>query len=70
MFAGPVANGWSINTDTVGVYGNYHLKSAILAQQALGANVVDDAIYPLNLADDTVGQSRWVPLHQTRGEAS
>jgi hypothetical protein len=48
-----VANGWSMNTDTVGVYGNYYLKRAILAQQGLGANVVEDAIYPLNLGDET-----------------
>lgn len=46
-----VANGWSMNTDTMGVYGNYYLKRAIVAQQGLGANLVDDAIYPLNLAD-------------------
>ncbi len=48
-----VANGWSMNTDTVGVYGDYYLKRAILAQQGLGANVVEDAIYPLNLGDAT-----------------
>jgi hypothetical protein len=48
-----VANGWVMNTDTVGVYGNYYLKRAILAQQGLGANVVEDAIYPLNLGDET-----------------
>jgi hypothetical protein len=47
-----VANGWSMNTDTVGVYGNYYLKRAILSQQGLGANVVEDAIYPLNLGDE------------------
>jgi hypothetical protein len=46
-----VANYWSLNTDTVGVYGNYYLKRSILAQQGLGANVVEDAIYPLNLGD-------------------
>jgi hypothetical protein len=46
-----VANGWSMNTDTMGVYGNYYLKRAIVAQQGLGANVPEDAIYPLNLAD-------------------
>jgi hypothetical protein len=48
-----VANGWSMNTDTMGVYGNYYLKRAIITQQGLGANLPEDAIYPLNIADDT-----------------
>jgi hypothetical protein len=47
-----VANGWSMNTDTMGVYGNYYLKRAIVAQIGLGANLPEDAIYPLNLVDD------------------
>jgi hypothetical protein len=48
-----VANGWSMNTDTMGVYGNYYLKRAIVAQLGLGANLPEDAIYPVNLADNT-----------------
>jgi hypothetical protein len=48
-----VANGWSMNTNTMGVYGNYYLKRAIVAQVGLGANLPEDAIYPLNLADAT-----------------
>lgn len=48
-----VANGWSMNTDTMGVYGNYYLKRAIVTQLGLGANLPEDAIYPLNIADDT-----------------
>src|SRR5271166_23330 len=48
-----VANGWSMNTDTMGVYGNYYLKRAIVTQFGLGANLPEDAIYPLNLADET-----------------
>jgi hypothetical protein len=46
-----VANGWSMNTDTMGVYGDYYLKRAIVAQLGLGANQPEDAIYPLNLGD-------------------
>ena len=48
-----VDNGWSMNTDTMGVYGNYYLKRAIVSQQGLGANLPEDAIYPLNLADES-----------------
>jgi hypothetical protein len=47
-----VANHWSMNTDAMGVYGNYYLKRAIVAQLGLGANLPEDAIYPLNLADE------------------
>ncbi len=46
-----VANGWSMNTDTMGVYGNYYLKRAIVSRVGLGANLPEDAIYPLNLGD-------------------
>ncbi len=46
-----VTNGWSMNTDTMGVYGNYYLKRAIVAQVGLGANLPEDAIYPLNIGD-------------------
>jgi hypothetical protein len=47
-----VVNHWSMNTDTMGVYGNYYFKRAIVAQIGLGANLPDDAIYPLNLGDE------------------
>jgi hypothetical protein len=64
-----VANGWSMNTDTMGVYGNYYLKRAMVAQVGLGANLPEDAIYPLNLADGTSrpleGESAYV-LHFTK----
>ena len=48
-----VANRWSMNTDTMGVYGNYYLKRAIVTQLGLGANLPEDAIYPLNLGDES-----------------
>src|SRR5262245_25025811 len=47
-----VVNNWSMNTDTMGVYGNYYLKRAMIAMEGLGANLPDDAIYPLNLGDE------------------
>ena len=46
-----VVNDWSMNTDTMGVYGNYYLKRAIVTQLGLGANLPEDAIYPINLGD-------------------
>jgi hypothetical protein len=67
-----VANGWSMNTDTMGVYGNYYLKRAIVSQVGLGANLPEDAIYPLNLADDTgkplIGTNRYT-IHFDKGTA-
>ena len=66
-----VANGWSINTDTMGVYGNYYLKRAIVAQQGLGANLPEDAVYPFNQVDDTGkpldGANKYT-LHFDKGE--
>jgi hypothetical protein len=47
-----VVNYWSMNTDTMGAYGNYYLKRAMVAQLGLGANLPEDAIYPLNLGDE------------------
>jgi hypothetical protein len=65
-----VANGWSMNTDTMGVYGNYYLKRAIIAQAGLGANLPEDSIYPLNLGDETGkpldGANRYT-LHFNKG---
>jgi hypothetical protein len=44
----------------MGVYGNYYLKRALVTQFGLGANLPEDAIYPLNLADDRA--SRWMAV--------
>ena len=46
-----VSNGWQMNTETMGVYGNYYLKRAIVAMVGLGANQPEDAIYPINVSD-------------------
>jgi hypothetical protein len=68
---GRVVNGWLMNTDTVGVYGDYYLKRAIVAMVGLGANQSEDAIYPMNLSDahgkPLVGQHKYV-LHLSKEE--
>jgi hypothetical protein len=67
---GRVANYWQMNTNTMGVYGNYYLKRAIIAQLGLGANVPEDAIYPFNMGDETGkpldGTNKYT-LHFTKG---
>jgi hypothetical protein len=66
-----VVNGWQMNTDTMGVYGDYYLKRAIIAMVGLGANQPEDAIYPLNVADadgkPVVGENNYV-LHFDKGQ--
>ncbi len=66
-----VVNGWQMNTDTMGVYGNYYLKRAIVAMVGLGANQPQDAIYPLCLTDadgkPLDGSNHYV-LHFTKDE--
>jgi hypothetical protein len=67
-----VVNGWLMNTDTMGVYGNYYLKRAIVTQLGLGANLPEDAIYPQNLVDDTgkpLDGSNAYALHFEKGAA-
>jgi len=66
-----VVNTWQMNTDTMGVYGNYYLKRAIVAMVGLGANLPEDAVYPLSAVDSSGkgydGRHRYV-LHFTRAQ--
>ncbi len=48
---GTTVNGWGMNIDTMGVYGNFYLKRAVVAMAGLGANPPEDAVYPLLMAD-------------------
>jgi hypothetical protein len=66
-----VTNGWQMNTETMGVYGNSYLKRAIVALVGLGANQPEDAIYPLNVSDadgkPVVADNKYV-LHFSKDE--
>jgi hypothetical protein len=66
-----VVNAWQMNTDTMGVYGNYYLKRAIVALVGLGANLPEDAVYPLNMGDASghslTGANQYV-LHFAKNE--
>ncbi len=44
-------NGWQMNVETMGVYGDNYLKRAIIAMIGLGANQAVDAVYPLSITD-------------------
>ena len=46
-----VVNGWQMNIDTMGVYGNFYVKRAVVTMVGLGANSAEDAVYPILLAD-------------------
>lgn len=48
---GRLVNGWLMNVETMGVYGNDYLKRAVIAMVGLGANQPEDAVYPLCVAD-------------------
>ena len=50
----PVVNGWTMETGTMGVYGNFYLKRAAVALVGLGALPPECAVYP-NFVSDPEG---------------
>ena len=62
----PVLNGWSIARSNMGVYGTNYLFRAVIAMVGVGANLVEDAVYPILLHDSSrnepVGDNNYV-LH-------
>ena len=49
--ASAVVNGWSMILNPVGTYGTDYLKRALIAMMGLGANTIEDAIYPTGFTD-------------------
>jgi len=47
----PAVNGWAMMMPPIGTYGTDYLRRAQIAFGGLGANVVEDAIYPSAFAD-------------------
>jgi hypothetical protein len=61
-----VVDGWQMNTNSIGVYGNYYAKRALVSMIGLGANPAEDAVYPLLQHDadgDGIDGSRDYVLH-------
>ena len=67
----PVINGWQMNINTMGVYGDYYLKRAIVSMVGLGANQPEDAIYPMCIGDSNgkplLGEKKYL-LHFAKNE--
>jgi hypothetical protein len=68
---GARVNGWSIGVDGMGVYGTDYLQRAGVAAVGLGANLPQDAVYPM-AGTDAGGQpldgGRRYILHFPRGQ--
>jgi hypothetical protein len=51
MKAGDHVNGWNIGRENMGTYGTSYLRRATVAIGGLGANLPEDAIYPISFVD-------------------
>jgi hypothetical protein len=49
--SGTLANGWRTNLTAIGTYGTDYLHRAGVAYAALGANTIEDSVYPSAFAD-------------------
>ena len=68
---GFMVNGWNIGRDNVGTYGTSYRQRAIIAMGGLGANLVEDAVYPTSFVDGEgkplMGTNKYV-LHFDKGK--
>jgi hypothetical protein len=69
--SGEFVNGWTITREGMGNYGTSYLQRAAVALIGLGANVPDDAVYPMSFVDSERrpynGSKRYV-LHFDNGQ--
>lgn len=69
--AGTVVNGWRVRLSNIGSYGTDYRTRAAIAYSGLGANLIEDAIYPAAFTDADgklfSGENRYV-LHFEREE--
>lgn len=49
--SGEFINGWNIAREVMGNYGTSYLQRAMIALIGLGANVPEDAVYPMSIVD-------------------
>jgi hypothetical protein len=68
---GTSINGWSIATKNMGTYGTAYLDRAAVAMIGLGANLPQDAVYPMSEMDENgqpyIGTNHYL-LHFAKGE--
>jgi hypothetical protein len=48
---GRQVNGWNVLTENIGTYGTSYRQRALVAYGGLGANLPDDAVYPMTFVD-------------------
>ena len=48
-----IRNGWWFDLQPLGYWGSFYLMRATVAWWAIGANIPEDALYPLGMIDDT-----------------
>lgn len=68
---GTEANGWRIITENIGNYGTDYLQRATVELAGLGANLPEDAIYPLAFVDaegNTLNGADCYTWHLTKGD--
>jgi hypothetical protein len=68
---GTIVNGWNISTQNIGTYGTSYEQRATVALLGLGANLPEDAVYPVAWVDEAgqppTGANKYV-IHFDKGK--